>query len=319
MSLSLRKTTGAVVGAGLLALMPVQGAQANEITADISGIYMTRDNPDSGPLVVFAGGGMPAIRSSDLEFDWAAGFDAGIHIPVNGFGAEVRVFWLDEVSASHTLIGTGVGLLFQTNPNTGYGLPLGNTLTARTSSEIYGGEINGTFPLNASTTVYAGIRAINLEEDLNFFGNFGGGASETNIWTSDNELLGAQVGARVDLGQQVPLPAGVTASVDIAIGLFHNEQRATMVTLDSGVPRYATVVDNDSATSIGVDAGVEVGYMVAPNVELFAGYNILHITNTALATDQVSGTTAFGGQPMLSLRDDVVTYHGGRVGARVRF
>jgi hypothetical protein len=261
------------------------------------------------------------FKANDFEPGWEAGFEAALGVRWDRWGVEARGFWLDTFEENQTFIGTGDDLVIETDPPTSYGLSAGNTLDGSFESDIYGAEASVSFEVVPNATIYAGPRWINFDEEFELFGDFGGGASETNTWETDNELLGAQLGFRTDLiALATGSPGAFSVNTDVSVGIFDNQAEADFQVLDGGVPRPdADVSDDESILAFAVDAELTVGYEVTENILVFVGYQVLYIDGVANAVEQVDGTTSFNNDPTIDIRRGSALFHGGKAGVTIRF
>jgi hypothetical protein len=305
--------------------VPAEVATVNPwaVWAEASVLIMSRQNGDEFPVVSTAGapGSGDIFRADDFEpGDWELGAEAALGFGNGVWGLEVRGFWLGEFEESQTFVSGGGGVLIETDPATGYGLPPGGSMTGTFQSRIFGAEASASYQLFPSTTAYAGPRWIQLDEHFDLFGDFGG-ANERNVWDVDNQLLGGQIGLRTDwIAMMGGSPDGFSLATDVSLGLFNNRTELDFETLDSGVSRYGVISDSESNVALALDAGLDVGYRFTPGFEVFAGYNVLWINGIATAVEQVNATGSFGGPPPADIDSDgTAIYHGGKAGIRVRF
>jgi hypothetical protein len=294
----------------------------------LSGLVMTRTGPDATPLwsTAAAPGSGNLLNSSAFNFGWAGGFEgrAGVKFG-NRFGLEAGGFWLGKLDDDAVVLNpAGGNVRVETNPFTSYGLGAADRVDVPYTSRIWSVEGNITWAARPGVTLLAGIRYISLRERLDQNGSEPSGLFEIDVWKTRNSLIGAQIGARVDV---LALAGGATSPWllhgDLRFGVFHNE-----VTTDFAATEFpaGTVFHANSGggsrTAWATQGGLNLGYRVNDSTTVKIGYQFLYIDGVALAPNQIQVTPDFGSGPIpirpIGARFEDVLYHGVKASLVVR-
>ncbi len=300
--------------------LPLGAAESTKLTIDVSGLFLSRGAGATTPLVsMFDNPGSGDIFTTDSVAlnTWKPGGALRLGYVWSKLGAEVRGFLLAQWSKSPTYTQTVDSLIaIETNPSFAYGLWLGQTLTANNESTLKGLEANLTYDLTPVIRLYGGLRYLRINETFSLFGDFGGGMSELDIWTTANSMLGGQIGARVELLRVDNEAArGFTAQGRAAFALLHNNAHADFTVVD-----YHDLVPADAnKISPTVEAGLQVGYQLGRMIELHAGYDLMWLSSVAQAVRHVAAMTPYISRPILSLVFDSLVIHGAKAGVTIRF
>jgi hypothetical protein len=317
----------AMSSAALTADMPVKAPPPPPVVTTpqyylvLSGLVMTRTGPDATPLwsTAAAPGSGNLLNSSAFNFGWAGGFEgrAGVRL-ANRFGLEAGGFWLGKLDDQATLLNpTGVGVRVETNPFTSYGFGANDRVEIPYTSRIWSVEGNATWEARPGVTLLAGIRYISLRERLEQNGIFPiAGSVENDVWNTRNSLIGAQVGARVDVLALAGNAAGPwLLHGDLRFGVFHNEVKTDFVASASPVPGvFHTNSGGGSRTAWAAQGGLNLGYRLNDTATIKVGYEFLYIDGVALAPNQIPETPDYGSGPTplrpIGARFEDVLYHG---------
>jgi hypothetical protein len=180
--------------------------------------------------------------------------------------------------------------------------------TADMLSDLDTGELNARRRLSPNLALLAGVRYLELSENLNFFRN-----SVTTGYRSqtDNRLFGGQLGAE----GVVPLWGYGRLFATGKYGIYNNSYEVAAVASSGGSPIRIAVRDDMAAYVTEVNAGWEV--QTVPCMTLRFGYQGFWLQNMALATDQLNQFSIFTADG--SVRKGFAAFHGGFVGLAFTF
>lgn len=291
---------------------------------EISGLAMTRNKADSNPL--WSTGAAPGsgnlLNSGDLDYGWTGGAEAraGGRWAGSQWGIEIAGQWLGFEDNRTSVIPAGAGgAIIQTTPLTTFGIATGGRFDFTATSGIASLEGNITW-WNAyrGVILLAGVRYIRVHESLSGRGfSPAGGAIESNDWDSANNMIGGQIGIRVDFLDFFGQTAGPWLfDGHVRGGVFRNEITNEMGR--SGVVLFHT---KDSETTYVVQGGANIGYRFTPNIAITAGYEAIWLSDVALAPNQVGVTPSFNCGPCagtMGIRTEELLIHGVKVGLRIR-
>jgi hypothetical protein len=309
------KLVGVFTAMVLILSLPLVSAEGTKLTIDVSGFLLTRGAGTTVPLVsLYANQGTGDVFTTDSVAlnTWKPGGDVRIGLTWSKLGAEVRGFMLAKWSNSSLFSSLSGGeLAIETNPITGYGMGMGNPLTANNESTFKGFEANLTYDLSPAVRLYGGVRYLLVDETFDFFASF-----EDDIWNTTNKMLGGQLGVRVDILRLADAAKqGFTIQGHGAFALFSNSAHADFVVVDY----YSPTTADASHLSPAVDAGLQFGYRIGGAIELHAGYDLMWLKSVAQATRQVAGTTSYNSAPTSTLVFSSLAVHGAKAGLTVRF
>ncbi|MBL8796639.1 MAG: BBP7 family outer membrane beta-barrel protein [Planctomycetia bacterium] len=215
-----------------------------------------------------------------------------------------------------------------TGPIAGPGFPFAGPLnvqngvfTERYQSSLQGAELNGLYRLatggSSTLDLVAGLRWVQVHEDLNFSGNINGvpGSNRDGLiynfqddFNARNNFYGAQLGLRT----QVRLGRGfdLSATGKVALGAMHQAAAingftstnfitglqqggafngAALQALPGGVFAQPGNIGDHSQCRFAVvpEVTVNLSYQLASWVRIHAGYNFLLLTNVARPDDLI--------------------------------
>jgi hypothetical protein len=166
-----------------------------------------------------------------------------------------------------------------------------------------------------------GIRYVKFDEELRISGNDTGTATSPRISSkSNNNLVGPQIGFRASLESKW-LSLGVEPKVMFAVNRHQDTVRASQI-FDAANPNaYETNEDTDFAP--GFNAPAYAKLHLGQNFSLFAGYELLWLSNVSRATEQVvyDSDPLATDPPQIGLKKhrEQVLAHGFMVGGEFRF
>jgi opacity protein-like surface antigen len=284
------------------------------LDARVAWVYLRRDRADS--VVVFSDpAGVPLLNSSDFDFQFRPGLDAGLLYNLScDCGVDVRYLWLDPSTATARFDVPPGANTVNTTPPTVFGGPTSDPATFQYSSALQTVEVSLRKNL-PGLGLLAGFRYADFNETMSGLYPFGGGFSETNTWgKTQNSLYGFQVGADGILwGADRRLQIDGFAKA----GIYGNHGSTSFLRLPT--PKVA-FDEADHAAFLG-ELGLGATYQLTSHVALRAGYQLLILSGVAVAGDQVPVTGKFnGGAGPVDATIDLdgrVLYHGALAGIEV--
>jgi len=204
------------------------------------------------------------------------------------------------------------------NPDASINPALTGTLTARTTSDLWGMDFNfrrflyetdnfrldglvgyrmmrlrDTVQTNSSSTVNDSTNepfnlpngtTINILDSFQSTNNFEGGQiGLSGKWQSDRWTVGATAKLALGVNDRAVVISGGTNFA--SPGGPATGVNSGLLTLPSINGRYSS-----SNFSVIPEVGVTLGYQVTPNIRIFSGYSFLYWTNVVRAGDQISTT-----------------------------
>ena len=330
----LRSTAIAAVvtlgGAAVAADMPVKApppvAPAFVSYFEFSGLGMTRTKANSTPIISgSASPGTGNVLSSDaFDYGWTGGAEAraGARLSGSAWGFEIAGQWLDEFRATKntSVVPAPGGVLFQTlAPATTFGIPTGGFFDFTATSAMHSLEGNVTWWNGYRGVIFlAGVRYIRLHESFSARGfSPAGGSIENDYWDTANNMIGGQLGLRVDFLEFFGRTAGPWLfDGHVRGGIFHNEITSKMSRTGTDLFRSGS-----NETAYAVQGGANIGYWLSSNIAITAGYEALWLSGVALAPNQVGVTPNFNCGPCVGSignRTEEVLIHGVKVSMRIR-
>jgi len=185
----------------------------------------------------------------------------------------------------------------------------GTAMAADYRSDLHNGEINLIRCVSENIQLLAGFRYLELDERMNFALINAGIPLDYRV-TARNRLAGAQVGSIVQLWQ----PCCHFSLVGIGkAGIYGNDagQNGNVDTVVANIQ----VTDRDSQTSFVGELNLLGKWCLNDHISLRGGYNLLWLTDLALASDQLAVSdfaAATGGTATADL-----FYHGASAGLEI--
>ena len=274
-------------------------------TAEAGVIFLSRDRADARPSAKVYGS-ETGQTTPTMVFDMAAsdvGTAVGHDIVLTRcLGAvwdlETRYFQIDGWNDSHSFDNydrtyvSAYGTIADTqSPSFAY------------SSRLYNIELNLRWKYHEQMPLLMGFRTLGLDEHFQIIsnGNLGTPWAETS---TNNSLYGLQIGMEPilwDRGKRFRLEGLIKA------GVYGNSahQRTSFPTAQSELDSRT-----DGTPSFVGELGLIGVYKLNKYWSLRAGYEVLWITNVALAPDQASSIT-FGGTPTGDMDDKAIAFYYG--------
>jgi len=314
----------------VMTFAPIPSAHAEENDANfklsLAGVYMTRDNNSNRRLLRDNTTNASLFNADQFDYDWEPGVDfaIGYHIDSQN-SVEARVLWLDQFSASGNFsIPAANDLILETSiPDLigNFAGPLSGQVSA--STDFYSLEANWKGMQLGSGDLMVGVRHANLDDSFNTFVSVPAIPFTNDItWEADNRLYGVQIGWNGTLFEDES--AGFSVGGVVKGGIYYNDGRVRMQNFQTGgfVGRqlFGSATDSVSETAAIVEAGLTMSMKINEAVYLEAGYQVLYASGVATAASQVGRTSsAFDPNTLRADASNNVLFHGGRVGAKIRF
>lgn len=277
-------------------------------------LFLTRSSPESLGLIFADVAGNPGpevFNASSLDSDIAVGPRLSLVRNLCGCrSVEFNVFGIDSWSA----VGSATGPVHATFPGfvqaftpatTGVG-----TATFTNTSNLFSAEANVWQEVTDRVTLLAGLRWVELGDELQLqFTPTGGATSTMYRIDANNHLYGGQIGALANLWDD-----GLWM-IDgwIKAGVFYNSADQST---DVFFPAVASAGDRDDATSFVGDVALIAVRPITDQLSLRLGYQLLWVEGVALASDQLNGVNDITVPIAVLDTNSGVFYHGGFVGAQ---
>ncbi len=274
-----------------------------------NGLYMTRGNSSSFPLLL-DGGGATVVNADQMDFGWNVGFDVALSRRLgDNQNIEMRYFQIDGWDAVFSSPFVGTDAIATSPPST---LFVAGTVDYLYQSSIHSAEINLVNRLlpNESFRLSLGFRWMELSENL--LQTFSPAAVLFEIDTN-NHLYGLQLG-----GDAV---------------LFHGNRFNVAGWIKGGI--YANVADQSSAITGGPvfsngagettpafvgETGLIADFALTQSISLVGGYQLMWVSGVALAADQLPNmSSALTGLVPTGLDQSDVFYHGAIFGVDIHW
>jgi hypothetical protein len=249
--------------------------------------------------ILYDGTFNPLLDASELGSTSAAGGRFNLtFFGVSGWDIMFDGLFMDDFNTQRRVNpSNGVNLIFY------QGLAVAPIDTASYRSRLDTGEFNVRRRLNPQLALLAGIRELQLSENLDFTQ-----ASANSAYTSQtgNRLFGFQLGAEAVL----PARGYGRFFASGKYGIYNNRFRVGAQATSGGSPIHVQVQD-DMASCVGdFNAGFEV--QTVPRMTLRFGYQCLWLNSVALSVDQLNQYSIFTNDGSVAKANPV--YHGGFVG-----
>lgn len=276
-------------------------------------VGMRREVLRATPLI--RQGSRVLIDASDFIFDYEAGLDTGISIPLKGeWGLEVRYIGVRSSDAhAETVVGETATLA--TTPPT-FLTDMG-AFAFNTESRLHSGEINFVRNLPVGMRLFAGFRAIEFTEVMEGEFELAQDPNPFDRYSVDvnNKLYGVQAGIESVAWARRGVHLDGFAKVGVLTNMAEQESGFVGTSL-------STVAARAALTSVLFEGGLFTAYKLGKNCTLRAGYQVLWIGNLAIAAEQPSATGVFdqvGRIPPATVGRGDVLYHGGLIGMELAY
>ena len=237
----------------------------------VGAVYLHRNRPAAGAIIGASPAGSPAFTSgSDFNFGWNAGPDVTIARRIGDYGVlEARYFnSYGTADVGFVTPGSFIGA--------GFIGPGGTAITGHELTKLDSTEINWRRPLRDQLSLLIGFRCVELKDDV----SYQVGAPAHADYNYNNHLYGGQFGADWALtSRSNPLQIEIVAKA----GVYENVNDGG-VDLTLGGP--AGSFSGQSATTAFVgEVDFSTAYIVSKHIAIHGGYQLLWLSDVALATD----------------------------------
>lgn len=274
-------------------------------TVRAGAVLFQRSTPDALVLARPIGGLIQVSGGEDFDFGVAAGPDVSLERWLDGGcnSIEVRYFGGLDWTSSYDYGNTGD---IQIGP---IDIPLAFDVTSDYHSKLDNFEINWRHRHSDRVTLLAGFRYLRLDESLNYDVDFLVPNLSGVNWQTNNDLYGAQMGADLKLWR---LGGPLAVNGLFKAGIFGNSSDNHFVYDIVGTP-IVQGNGSDSTVAFVGEIGVNAAYQLTRHFSLRGGYQMLWVSEVALASDQANLTLqTLDPNDMQSSGD--VFYHGALVG-----
>jgi hypothetical protein len=268
-------------------------------------VILTRSRPDQVVLARPIGGLIQISGGEDFDFGYAGGPDVSIERRL-GDGpnsVEVRYFGALNWNAAYDYGNTGN---IQIGPIT---VPAAFDVTANYQSKLNSTEFNLRHQRSDRVTWLTGFRIIEVNEQLDYNVDFIVPNLSGVSWNTSNHLYGGQVGADVALWR---LSGPLSVNGLFKAGIYGNdaENDFTFRVLDTPIVEGGA---SDNPVAFVGEIGATTAYQVTRHFAVRGGYQLLWISDVALASDQAQAMLDTLDVNAMNSSGDVF-YHGAMAG-----
>jgi hypothetical protein len=268
-------------------------------------VILTRSRPDQVVLARPIGGLIQISGGEDFDFGYAGGPDISIERRL-GDGpnsVEVRYFGALNWNAAYDYGATGD---IQIGP---INIPLAFDVTANYQSKLNSTEFNFRHQRSDRVTWLTGFRIIELNEQLDYNVDFIVPNLSGVSWNTSNHLYGGQVGADVAFWR---LSGPLSVNGLFKAGIYGNdaENDFTFRVLDTPIIEGGA---SDNPVAFVGEIGATTAYQVTRHFAVRGGYQLLWISDVALASDQAQAMIDTLDVNAMNSSGDVF-YHGAMAG-----
>ncbi len=268
-------------------------------------VILTRSRPDQVVLARPLGGLIQISGGEDFDFGYAGGPDISIERRL-GDGpnsVEVRYFGALNWNAAYDYGNTGD---IQIGP---INIPLAFDVNANYQSKLNSTEFNFRHQRSDRVTWLTGFRIIELNEQLDYNVDFIVPNLSGVSWNSSNHLYGGQVGADVALWR---LSGPLSVNGLFKAGVYGNDAQNDFTFRVLDTPLVEGGASDNPVAFVG-EIGVTTAYQVTQHFAIRGGYQLLWISEVALASDQAQAMIDSLDVDAMNSSGDVF-YHGALVG-----
>jgi hypothetical protein len=268
-------------------------------------VILTRSTPDQVVLARPMGGAIQISGGEDFNFGYAGGPDISIERRI-GDGpnsVEVRYFGALEWTSDFDYGNTGN---IQIGP---INIPFAIDVNADYLSRLNSTEINWRHQRSDRVTWLTGFRIIELHEELSYDVDFIVPNLTGVSWNTDNHLYGAQVGADLQMWR---LGGPLSVNGLFKAGIYGNDADNDFEFDVLGTPIIQGRDDANPVAFVG-EIGVTSAYQLTRHFAIRGGYQLLWISEVALASDQAQLALNTLNPNTINASGDVF-YHGALVG-----
>lgn len=272
-------------------------AMAGELAADQLAIDVNRLQRDSGSNVTYLYNNNGTVNNStdDIALAGTGSFsdDADVGYQVSGsktlsqsWSINARILTSD-LSKTNSFSDAGGELEIIRQPLTA-NFDAAHSVSATYDSELQSAEVNAVFRLNDTWDLFAGLAMVSLDETFNIVSddNVSAGIGTYNINTS-NDMLGPQIGVAFNYKPAANLGIYVIGK----LAWLDNDANQNQVIDDSpSFTRNNSASGSHSSTMYDIRLGLS--YYFTKQFALNAGYQLIDISDLALAENQFNTTAA---------------------------
>ena len=276
--------------------------------ANAGALFLSRDNPDDGVVVLNTVTPSEALRGEDYDFGEQVGFELGISRRIGrATRIEGRYFGIDHWTATASEATTSNDLL-RFNASVPIFALSGDAIDSRLTSELHNAEINLSHDVCDWLRFLVGFRYLELDErsDINLVNP---AVPVDYSARASNRLYGAQ------LGGDAALYSDDLFNLDVVgrAGIYGNHS-SHAATITSGVATRRAVGSGSPTAFVG-EIGVNGAAWLLECLSVRAGYGLLWLDGVAEASDQLAATDFNIGAGYNGSGD--VFYHGAFVGLQL--
>jgi hypothetical protein len=316
------RSVTALVAAGFFALQLVALANAADVGEDIGDtspypaswdtsfsvdfVYAARTTSGNEVIIEDTVTGDTILDSGDFGDSWAPGVDVRLGVERGNQDIAVRFLGAFNWDPSESVTTSDIWSIL-TNPEL-FGLGAAETI-ADYSSMLNSIEVNAARPFGDNGTVFAGVRGVLLNENLDILSDFG---SNMATVTSEADTIG--VGPQV--GTEFRTGGPVFVGFDGRIGALLTRSNLDFgVDQEDGPPFEAS---GDPWNWAGVaEAGIQAGVMIGRSTSIRVGYRALYLHNMPTATSSIGSTNVVDGS--IGHSSQGILVHGATFGVEGHF
>jgi opacity protein-like surface antigen len=260
-------------------------------------IWLERGETENIPLAA------PGLSSDEVDLEGAPGVGLEGAAFMGDFGIGARFMGGFEWDETAALADADTFFSLPT-----INVPGGAPATFDYSSELNSFEGNLIWSAHRQFAVFAGVRAVELDESL--LTDIDNGAATYGVETS-NDMLGPQIGIAADLGEG----PGFFLHGDARLAFLFNDREVDFTTAGIGGPLPSGSA-SDETESLLLELSARAGYRF-DRFELFGSYRYLQIEDVAIATENYDAVNidTGAGSPQGSDLD----FHAFTIGVRAAF
>ncbi len=263
-------------------------------------VFLHRDRPTAGSIIGAFPTGTPAFsRGSDFDFGWNAGPDITIARRLDCNDLLAARFFSSDATADLRFVTPGNFI------GAGFTGPGGTRITGRDETKLDSLELNWQHQKWDQLSLLAGFRALELADSA----KYQIGPTAAGDYTYVNHLYGGQLGADWALTDRCnPLQLNVVGKA----GVYGNTDEGGITQLVGGTPvgRFA---GQGTATSFVGELDFSASYALTNHIAIRGGYELLWLSDLALATNEASRTLTNPGLLRTVNSDSHLFYQGANV------
>lgn len=246
-----------------------------EVTA--GAVILHRDRATAGAIVAANPGTTTAFSSgTDFNFGWNAGPDIAIDRRIGDDNFLDLRYFNSYGTANVAFVTPGAFI------GAGFTGPGGTTFAGSDLTKLNSTEINWKHQAWDQLALLAGFRAIELKDDLSYTINHTVASSQYDY---NNHLYGGQFGADWSLTRRDnPLQINIVGKA----GVFGNSDDGGLTSFQPVGTPIRVVTGQGTTTSFVGNLDCTASYALTSHISIRGGYELLWLTNLALAPDAAS-------------------------------